>query len=290
MRATSNGPGEDVVTLDERSVCDLVRSNATEGIVEVVPDVRASIVIPVYNEGEAVVPCIDRILDVVAMPVEVVVVYDSPDDTTAPVVAAYHEREPRVRGVLNTLGSGPARAIQAGIHQSAAEAVIVTMADGCDDPESIEHMVRLIERGCVVVAASRYMPGGAQVGGSWFKQTLSRGAGLSLHWFARVGTHDATNSYKAYRRSWIEQVGIESEDGFEIGIELVAKARRMRAFVAEVPTIWLDRELGESNFKLAKWLPSYLHWYRYAFGPRLSVEQVRASRGYTDRKKGTNAT
>lgn len=239
------------------------------------PELRASIVIPVYNEGESVVPCIDRILDVVTIPVEVVVVYDSLDDTTVPFVAEASRRDPRVRGVLNTLGRGPARAIRSGIHQAQAEAVIVTMADGSDDPESIEHMVRLIERGCVIVAASRYMPGGAQVGGPWFKQLLSRAAGLTLHWFARVGTRDATNSYKAYRRSWIETVGIESEDGFEIGIELVAKARRMRAFVAEVPTIWLDRDAGQSNFKLAKWLPRYIHWYRFAFGPRLSAEQLR---------------
>ena len=51
-------------------------------------------------------------------------------------------------------------------------------------------------------------------------------------------------------------VGIESDKGFEIGIELVAKARRARLPVAEIPTIWLDRAFGVSNFKLAAWLPS----------------------------------
>ncbi len=64
-------------------------------------------------------------------------------------------------------------------------------------------------------------------------------------------------------------VGIESDTGFEIGIELVAKARRLRLPVAEIPTIWLDRAFGASNFQLAAWLPRYLRWYRYAFGPRL---------------------
>jgi dolichol-phosphate mannosyltransferase len=62
-------------------------------------------------------------------------------------------------------------------------------------------------------------------------------------------------------------VGIESDKGFEIGIELVAKARRARLPVAEIPTIWLDRSFGASNFKLMAWLPRYLHWYFYAFGP-----------------------
>ena len=231
------------------------------------PDqLRASIVIPVYNEGPSIVAAVERILDIVAIPIEVLCVFDSPDDTTVPHVEDLNRRDGRVRGVLNLRGRGPAHAIRSGFDAAKAESVIVTMADGSDDPESIEHMVRLIERGCVVVAASRYMPGGAQVGGPAFKQLLSRGAGLSLYWFARVGTRDATNSYKAYRRSWVEQVGIESTDGFELGIELVAKARRHRAFVAEVPTIWLDRDAGSSNFKLAKWLPRYVHWYLYAFG------------------------
>ena len=39
--------------------------------------------------------------------------------------------------------------------------------------------------------------------------------------------------------------------------------------MAEIPTIWLDRADGASNFKLTKWIPRYLRWYCYAFGPRL---------------------
>ena len=46
--------------------------------------------------------------------------------------------------------------------------------------------------------------------------------------------------------------------------------------MAEIPTIWLDRQAGMSNFKVAKWVPSYVRWYRFAFGPRLTPEQVRA--------------
>lgn len=53
----------------------------------------------------------------------------------------------------------------------------------------------------------------------------------------------------------------------EIGLELVAKARRARLPVAEVPTIWLDRAFGVSTFKLRQWLPRYLRWYLHAYGP-----------------------
>jgi dolichol-phosphate mannosyltransferase len=102
------------------------------------------------------------------------------------------------------------------------------------------------------------------------KRLMSRFAGLSLYWVARVGTRDATNSFKAYDRDFVREVGIESDTGFELGLELVAKARRHRRPVAELPTIWLDRTEGQSNFQVWAWLPRYLRWYRYAFGPRLS--------------------
>jgi glycosyltransferase involved in cell wall biosynthesis len=244
---------------------------------------RVSIVIPVYNEGDAVVHVFRRIADAVTLPYEVFTVYDSPEDTTAAVVKAYGDD--RYQGVLNDVAPGPAGAMKAGIAHARAEVVVVTMADGSDDASQIDTMTRLVERGCAVAAASRYMSGGAQVGGPLVKSTLSRTAGLLLCWFARVGTHDATNSFKAYSREFVEAVGIDSDGGFELGIELVAKARRLRKPVAEVPTIWLDRSFGSSRFQMRPWLPRYLRWFFFAFGPALSVEEVRAQ---TTAGMGTN--
>ena len=230
---------------------------------------RVSVVVTVYNEGEMVTECLARIVEAVRLPCEVLVVFDSMDDTSRPFAEAFSARDPRIKPTLNTYGRGPAFAIRYGIDHAAAPVVVVTMADGCDDPAQIDPLTKLVERGVVVAAASRYMRGGQQVGGPWFKSMLSRLAGQSLHLFARVGTHDATNSFKAYDASFVRHVGIESDAGFEVGLELVAKARRHRQPVAELPTIWLDRAYGVSNFKMAKWLPKYLRWYRYAYGARL---------------------
>ena len=148
------------------------------------------------------------------------------------------------------------------------------MADGSDDPRQIDDLVRLVERGVVVACASRYMSGGQQVGGPAFKSFLSKTAGRSLHLLARVGTSDATNSFKAYSTDFVRTVGIESRAGFAMGIELTAKARRLRLPVAEIPTIWLEREQGVSNFKVASWIPGYLRWYRFAFGRRLTMDEL----------------
>jgi glycosyltransferase involved in cell wall biosynthesis len=230
-------------------------------------DPRVSVVIPAYNEGEEIVKCLDRIAGAVTFPCEVLVVYDRPDDTTAAPALRYSETDPRVRTVLNDIRPGPAAAIRAGIRNARAPVVVVTMADGSDQPSQIEELTRLVEEGAVVAAASRYMRGGRQVGGPRMKGIVSRTAGLSLHFLARVGTHDPTNSFKAYSRAFVEAVGVESDAGFEMGNEMVAKAKRRGERVAEIPTVWLDRTTGQSNFKVREWIPRYLHWYLFALLP-----------------------
>ena len=233
---------------------------------------RVSLVIPAYEEGENIVRVLDRLSHDIPIDSEILIVVDSLEDSTVHGLDNYPDD--RVRIVLNTRGRGPARAIKSGIDEVAAPVVVITMADGSDDPSAVEPLVRLVERGVVIAAASRYMPGGQQVGAPPLKALMSRGAGVSLRWFAGVGTHDATNSYKAYSTDFVRSVGIQSEDGFEIGLELVAKARRLRLPIAEIPTIWLERDSGMSNFQIRKWLPKYLRWYRFAYGPPLTIDQL----------------
>ncbi|HET9060278.1 MAG TPA: glycosyltransferase [Acidimicrobiales bacterium] len=242
---------------------------------------RVSVVVTAKDEGEHIMGALARIAEAVKVPCEILVVCDSTEDTTVPWVEKYASEDPRTRFVLNTYGRGPARAIRAGFDAAAADVVVVTMADGCDDPQQIDQLTRLVERGVVVASASRYSRGGQQVGGPLLKGLMSRVAGASLHVLGRVGTWDPTNSFKAYDRNFVREVGIHSDKGFEVGIELVAKARRLRRPVAEIPTIWLDRTFGESNFKVAKWLPAYLRWYRFAFGPKLTPEKLEQLLGPT---------
>ena len=56
----------------------------------------------------------------------------------------------------------------------------------------------------------------------------------------------------------LERVTIESDGGFELGLELTVKAYALGMRLAEVPTTWNDRTAGQSHFKLWEWLPRYL--------------------------------
>jgi dolichol-phosphate mannosyltransferase len=234
------------------------------------PAPELAIVLPVYNEGEAVEPVLRGLAAAVATPHELVVVYDFDGDTTVPVVRRLESEIPGLRGLRNDLGRGVLNAMKAGIAGTDAPFVLISMADGSDEPGVVDAMVAQARGGADVVAGSRYMRSGRQIGGPRLKRFLSRIAGLTLHWFAGVQTHDATSNFKLYTRRFLESVTIESTAGFELALELTVKATIQGRRVAEVPTTWRDRTSGTSNFKLRKWLPHYLHWYLVAFGHRFT--------------------
>jgi len=221
-----------------------------------------SVVLPVYNESENIVPCVQRLTSALHdLPHEILVCYDFDEDATLPALAAMPDRPPTVRLVKNTLGRGVAFALQAGFNAAHGDVIVSSMADLSDPPEVIPQMAAKIRAGADVVSGSRYMKGGSQHGGPLLKRTLSRLAGLSLRYIAGVRTHDATTNFRAYSAEFLHTHPIESTAGFEVALELTTKAHRDGAVVDEVPSSWHDRTAGESRFNLKKWLPKYLYWY-----------------------------
>ena len=234
-----------------------------------------TVVMPVWNEGERVTPTLRAFAAAVRTPFELLVVYDMPEDTTVAVVERLAAEIPGLRACRNELGRGVLNAMKAGIAAAQAPYVLITMADGSDEYANVDRMVGLAREGADVVAASRYMPGGQQLGGPRLKRLLSRTAGLTLHWFAGVPVHDATNNFKLYSRRFLAANAIESTAGFELALELTVKATLQGRRLAEVPTTWRDRSGGTSRFRLRTWLPHYLHWYAAAFRGRLGRDRAR---------------
>jgi len=218
--------------------------------------------VPVYNEGENVVPTLRGVVERTrTRPLEVLVVHDFDEDTTVPVVRRLQSELPELSLHRNNIGRGVINALKSGLAAARAPYVLVTMGDGSDDPGDIDAMYALALGGADVVAGSRYMRGGHQVGGPLLKRTMSRVAGLSLRWLGGLPIHDATSNFRMYSKRLLQRVPIESNGGFELGIELTVKAYALGMRVAEVPTTWRDRTAGQSRFQLWKWLPRYLRWY-----------------------------
>jgi len=230
----------------------------------------STVIIPAYNEGINIVKTLENLGQLYGSTIDVIVVVDFEGDTTLDFFRKIDGLPKTFRIIVQNYGVGPANAIRFGIDHAKTECVVVMMADGSDDVRAIQELSNLVSRGVAVACASRYMSGGQQIGGPRFKKFLSKTAGKILYSLAGVGTHDPTNSFKAYSKSLVKEVGIESRSGFEIGIELVSKAHRLRLPVAEIPTIWLDRTEGSSRFLLAKWAPKYLPWFFNCFAPKVS--------------------
>lgn len=229
---------------------------------------RLSIVMPVYNEGEVIGETIKRVETAVDTPHELLIVYDMDEDTTVLQVKKLQKKYPQVKLVKNIYGKGALNALKTGLTKAEGEAVCVMMADLTDDPKVLNIMMGKFDEGYEVVAASRYMRGGHQIGGPILKQLLSRLAGISLHYLIGIPTHDVSNSFRLYSKKFIRGVKIEADGGFELATELTTKAFIGGFRVTEVPTTWTYLA-KESRFYLKKWLPKYLKWYFWAIKKRL---------------------
>ena len=240
-----------------------------------------TIVVPVFNEGANFKALWSEIASAIHTPFTAIIVYDFDQDDTLPVVAEIvASGENRIVRKRNAYGRGVTGAIKTGLEAVASGPVLVTMADLSDDLTQVDEMYGLYLQGFDLICGSRYMPGGRLLGGAFFKQALSRISGLTLHYVRGIPTHDATNSFKLYDAAMVRDLSVESVAGFELGLELTAKAFLHGYRIAEIPSTWRDRSAGTSKFRLFKWLPHYLKWYCYAYQARRV--HGRAARGGSD--------
>lgn len=230
-------------------------------------DPKISMVIPALNEGENLQRVLFQIQSAVESPFECITVIDTATDTSVQQVQALSLNDSRFSYSINVLGKGPAAALKHGFDVATGDVVVVLSADGSEDVLQIEPMAALVRRGVSIVSASRFMHGGQMVGSPFIKGILSKYAGLSLYFLRRIGTKDPTNNFKAYSKEFLDQTSVESKHGFEVALELIVKSKKSGKYVAEIPTIWVERQEGVSKFNVMRAIPRYLYWYLYAFNP-----------------------
>ncbi|MBD3296685.1 MAG: glycosyltransferase [Candidatus Omnitrophica bacterium] len=222
------------------------------------------IVIPVYNEGENIINVLAALKKEVKTPFRVLICYDSPEDTTLRSLDKMPDPGFEILRVQNR-GKGAHGAVITGFQDSSAPAVLVFPADDTFNAEMIDSMFEKFTGGADIVAASRFMPGGCMEGAPFMKDLLVRVSAFTLYHLARVPCHDSSNGFRLFSRRVIEEIPIESSEGFVYSIELLVKCHRLKWNISEVPAKWIERTSGESRFRLGKWLPSYLKWFFYAF-------------------------
>jgi len=226
------------------------------------PDV--DIIIPVFNEGENILRALDAFRSQVNSPIRVLICYDQENDSTLEVLRKSKFMDEHILLIKNRF-SGVHGAVRSGFLESNADAVIVFMADDDYNAGLIDKMVLYNKQGNDLVAPSRFIKGGVFKGCRWPKNILVRVTSWSMHTFARVPIHDATNGFRLFSRRLLKNVHLESSEGFTYSIELLVKCHRLGWKMVEIPSKWYERTFGRSRFKTIRWARAYLRWFWYAF-------------------------
>jgi len=226
-------------------------------------NIALSILVPVRNDGINLEVFIKVLETMVETPHEVLIVHDTPDDDSIPVVLKIRNKYPNVRLVHNTLGRGVINAIKAGVNASVGEVILITVCDELGIVLVFEDMLALIHQGCDLVSGTRYAHGGRRLGGSWIGRLLSKSANRLLSSLCGSMLTDATTGLKMFRRSVFDSFDLEARPiGWAVVFEMGLKAQLAGLRLGEVPVISIDRLYGgKSTFKLGSWFVEYLRWF-----------------------------
>jgi len=231
-----------------------------------------TVVLPAYNESVA----LPRLLAAIAADVprelspRVIVVDDGSTDNTA-AVAEVSAGDLSVDVIVHDRNRGLGVALRTGLAAAMKRAgdddiIVVMDADNTHPPAVIADFATAIAGGAGVAIASRYAPGGGEVGLPWHRRLLSRGASLLLWAAFRVpGARDYTCGYRAYRASMLRRAmsvygdRLIEEAGFVCMAELLIKLSHLGARIAEVPLVLrYDLKPGRSKAKIVPTIAHYL--------------------------------
>ena len=141
--------------------------------------------------------------------------YDRENDNTLPAIKTNLAQFPALPiELVRNRGIGAHSAVLTGFAQSSAPIVLMLPADDDYNAGRLDGMVAMAQAGHDIVCASRFMKGGSMTGCPWLKAFLVRAANFTLYHFARLPTRDASNGFRLFSRRVVDDIAIESDDGF----------------------------------------------------------------------------
>jgi len=216
------------------------------------PGTGTWVVLPTYNEAENVGPITAAILE--ALPgATLLIVDDSSPDGTGQIAddMAGLDARIRVRHRAAKQGLGKAYLDGFGVALAGGANVIVQMdADWSHDPAVLPALIGPVAGGDAdLVIGSRYTPGGGVVDWGIGRRVISRGGSVFARTVLRLGPHDLTGGFKAWRATTLQAIPFEGihAGGYVFQIEMTFRASRGGARIRETPITFRDRRIGQSK-------------------------------------------
>ncbi len=215
------------------------------------PEERALVIVPTYNEAENLPLIVPRILEQDKR-IEVLVVDDNSPDGTGRVADEMAADDPRVH-VLHREGKlGLGTAYLTGFKWALErdyEFIFEMDADGSHDAKHLPEFLAAIQD-VDLVLGSRYLKGRVTVV-NWPMSRLL--LSYSANIYARVVTghrlYDATGGFKCFRRRVLEAIDLDEvhSNGYSFQIEMSFRAWRKGFRIVEIPIVFVDRVEGTSK-------------------------------------------
>ena len=211
---------------------------------------KVLVIVPTYNERESLPVIISGIRQAVPE-VHILIADDNSPDGTGEVADGFSANDKQIH-VLHRLakaGLGAAYLDAFAWAKSQGYEVVVEMdADGSHRPADLFKILEALTNNDVVLG-SRWVKHGKVVNWPKSREILSRGGNLYTRIWLGIGIHDATGGFRAYRMSALNQMNranVESQ-GYCFQVDMAWRAVRANLRVAEVPIVFVERELGESK-------------------------------------------
>jgi dolichol-phosphate mannosyltransferase len=229
---------------------------------------KTLIIVPTYNECENISPLLKEIFSY-APTTDILIVDDNSPDGTGALADQMSAEDARIHVLHRSGKQGLGTAYILGFKYAIDnhyDAAFEMDADFSHDPRYLPDFLNLIERADLVIG-SRYIPGGSTPNWSLLRRLISGCGNIFARTLLGMPVHDCTAGFRCYRRSVLENVGLDTvqSQGYGFQVEMAYRTQKLGFKIVETPIVFLDRRVGKSKMSRTIVLEAFTYVLRTRF-------------------------
>lgn len=223
---------------------------------------KISIVVPLFNEEESILPLINEIRKAIKplnKPYEVIFVDDGSTDKSLQIIKDAAKGDNRLKYISFRKNYGKSAALQVGFKSATGDAIITMDADLQDDPHEVPSLLKKLDEGydlCSGWKKERFDP--------FIKKYSSRFFNFVTRLFSGIKIHDFNCGLKAYRREVVQNLNVYGE--LHRYVPVLAKWQGFT--ITEIPVKHHKRRYGKTKFGISRFFKGFIDLITVTFVSR----------------------
>lgn len=191
------------------------------------PKYKISVIIPVFNEAESILPLIERLFPVLEpfRHFEIIFVNDGSSDRTKEILEKFYEEYPNlIKTIHLRTNCGKSIALQTGFEEASGKLVVMMDGDLQDKPEEIPKLIQHLEENKFDVVTGwkfrRFDPISKTLPSHFYNFVLRKFSGLNIHDFncgLKVMRRECLKELRLYGQLHRFILVLLAEQGFKVG-------------------------------------------------------------------------